>query len=658
MAAVESTRSLAGQKAIKIGVQLKFLETEDKPRVKELCKKFFPIDYPEKWYNDVTSDKKYFALSAVYRGLIVGVIIAEVKPRHAVNSDDADILASNSAPDSKVAYLLSLGVLDEYRENGIGSLLMDSLITEVKGKDKSCIKAVYLHVLCSNIRAIQFYERRDFVLHKRISGYYNINNKIEDGFCYVRYINGGQPPWSVTEYMKHVTSMLTKFNSCSTSHHHYHSRDKEPSSKASKATSTAQTPFAAPLPTSVHSYTSIVLNKLPKLLPSGLPKISSIFSHIGSPVKGASVQPDQVNFNGVLTENRKPISETRPITEYMKHVTSMLTKFNSCSTSHHHYHSRDKEPSSKASKVTSTAQTPFAAPLPTSVHSYTSIVLNKLPKLLPSGLPKISSIFSHIGSPVKGASVQPDQTEGEEEQNKKSPSPLSSNYSSTEEGPLDVEKKEEVETEATGAVGSSVRLNAWETPVEANAQGNTEEFSLAHLASSLSSSEEFHDSMSSLSQLHSLHDHDEVSDSLTESDFLHVPVTRLTTTIFDDSREQTHNKHSSSIKIPNAVKQNPVSSLISSTINQKLKIKAPFHAHNHKSGHHSSKNQSTGGLMSKQQNNSMSSGWSTTKKAVRVKSALTKSLARIKPASSTYLDDEEVLNSSSGSEQGDCGIRV
>ena len=36
--------SLAGQRAIKIGVQLKFLQSEDKPRVKELCKKFFPIE--------------------------------------------------------------------------------------------------------------------------------------------------------------------------------------------------------------------------------------------------------------------------------------------------------------------------------------------------------------------------------------------------------------------------------------------------------------------------------------------------------------------------------------------------------------------------------------------------------------------------------------
>ena len=39
---------------------------------------------------------------------------------------DSDILAANSAPESKVAYLLSLGVLDEYRENGIGVYFVSS----------------------------------------------------------------------------------------------------------------------------------------------------------------------------------------------------------------------------------------------------------------------------------------------------------------------------------------------------------------------------------------------------------------------------------------------------------------------------------------------------------------------------------------------------
>jgi len=442
--------------------------------------------------------------------------------------------------------------------NGIGSLLMDSLLTEVKGKEKSCIKAVYLHVLCSNLRAIQFYERRDFVLHKRISGYYNINKKIEDGYCYVRYINGGQPPWSVTDYMKHVTSMLTKFNSCSATshHHHHHSKEsKEVSSKPSKA---------------------------------------------------------NCNHTG--------------------------------------------------------AQSSFAAPLPASVHSYTSIVLNKLPKLLPSGLPKISSLFSHINSssPPKHNATHPEQGSADN-QSDKLPSPVSSNYSSTQEDP-----DEELDTDVTKLnvdnLSPPIRINAWQTTTPCDQDypphlttGSEMDLSLTRSAS-LSGSEEFHDSMSSLSQLHSLQDHDEISDSLTESDFLHMPTSRFTTTTVLEETKETH-KLSSGIRIPNAVKQNPVSSLISSTINQKLKLKAPFqnaYSHHKSNGLTSSKSSSAFAKThaNSQHGTASSGGWSTTKKAVRVKSALTKSLAKIKPTSNNFLEDEEVLNSSSGSELGDLTNRV
>lgn len=101
-------------------VQLRFLCHDDIENVKLLCGDWFPIEYPDSWYQDITSNKKFFSLAATYRGGIVGMIVAEIKGRTKVHKEDGDILASSFPVDTQVAYILSLGVVKEFRKHGIG----------------------------------------------------------------------------------------------------------------------------------------------------------------------------------------------------------------------------------------------------------------------------------------------------------------------------------------------------------------------------------------------------------------------------------------------------------------------------------------------------------------------------------------------------------
>ena len=55
---------------------------------------------------------------------------------------------------------------------------------------------MYLHVLPTNTAAVSFYEQRNFRFHSALWNYYNIDNVKMDGYCYVMYINGGEPPWN------------------------------------------------------------------------------------------------------------------------------------------------------------------------------------------------------------------------------------------------------------------------------------------------------------------------------------------------------------------------------------------------------------------------------------------------------------------------------
>ncbi|XP_010129508.1 PREDICTED: N-alpha-acetyltransferase 60-like, partial [Buceros rhinoceros silvestris] len=112
-------------------VNLRLLCHDDIDTVKQLCGDWFPIEYPDSWYRDITSNKKFFSLAATYRGSIVGMIVAEIKSRTKVHKEDGDILASNFPVDTQVAYILSLGVVKEFRKHGIGEIRGFALPEEV-----------------------------------------------------------------------------------------------------------------------------------------------------------------------------------------------------------------------------------------------------------------------------------------------------------------------------------------------------------------------------------------------------------------------------------------------------------------------------------------------------------------------------------------------
>lgn len=145
-----------------LDVQLRFLNPEDLEEVRLLCQESFPIEYPLKWYEEITSNSnRFFSLAAVYNLMIVGLIVAEIKPWNKLNKEDKTILAESLGRQSSLAYILSLGVHRKYRRNGIGSLLLQTLMEHLQSSEHNTrIKAIYLHVLTTNQPAILFYERR------------------------------------------------------------------------------------------------------------------------------------------------------------------------------------------------------------------------------------------------------------------------------------------------------------------------------------------------------------------------------------------------------------------------------------------------------------------------------------------------------------------
>jgi hypothetical protein len=75
-------------------LQLRFLTPTDLPEVKKLCKEWFPIDYPDVWYDDITSNEKFYSYACVYQGKIIGLVVAEIRDFMKLPKEDSELLAS------------------------------------------------------------------------------------------------------------------------------------------------------------------------------------------------------------------------------------------------------------------------------------------------------------------------------------------------------------------------------------------------------------------------------------------------------------------------------------------------------------------------------------------------------------------------------------
>ena len=56
-------------------IQLRFLNPGDYDIVKELCEEWFPVEYPAKWFEAITSDTNLFSLAAILDGKIIGKLV-------------------------------------------------------------------------------------------------------------------------------------------------------------------------------------------------------------------------------------------------------------------------------------------------------------------------------------------------------------------------------------------------------------------------------------------------------------------------------------------------------------------------------------------------------------------------------------------------------
>lgn len=160
----------------------------------------FPIRYERDFFVNVVNGHGIVSWAAVDVSRLDGrteEVIGFVTTRLilAKESEIDDLLSFDaSRKDPALVYILTLGVVEQYRNLGIAKALVREVIKYASGI-MNC-KAVYLHVIAYNQPAIQFYQKMLFKLVRRLPMFYYINGQHYDSYLFVYYINGGRSPCS------------------------------------------------------------------------------------------------------------------------------------------------------------------------------------------------------------------------------------------------------------------------------------------------------------------------------------------------------------------------------------------------------------------------------------------------------------------------------
>ena len=136
---------------------------DDLPAIDLINRKVLPENYPMSTYIEIFEYENSCIFVADEYGITVGYIIGAIK-----------------GDNKQRAYgeIISIGILENYRRQGLGQKLISKMETDMKRIFK--IGYCELHVRKSNKAAIQFYNKLGFFRTKKVKNYY----KDEDGFIF------------------------------------------------------------------------------------------------------------------------------------------------------------------------------------------------------------------------------------------------------------------------------------------------------------------------------------------------------------------------------------------------------------------------------------------------------------------------------------------
>jgi len=145
----------------RIEYRIEEVKYEELYRVKEINESTLPENYPFYFYETLYKNYGKAFYVAKVEDRIVGYVMCRVEKE----------LTLDPLPRfKKVGHIVSIAVLPEYRNMGIGTELMKRALETLRSLYNA--ENVYLEVRVSNTGAIRLYHKLGFKISRRIAGYY------------------------------------------------------------------------------------------------------------------------------------------------------------------------------------------------------------------------------------------------------------------------------------------------------------------------------------------------------------------------------------------------------------------------------------------------------------------------------------------------------
>ncbi|KAM7463557.1 hypothetical protein LguiA_031678 [Lonicera macranthoides] len=160
----------------------------------------FPIRYEPEFFHNVVNGRNIVSWGVVDRSRpngqsdeLIGFVTTRLVQAKECEIDDL-LRFDTSRSDHTLVYILTLGVVESYRNFGIATTLIQEVINYASNI-RTC-RAVYLHVISYNNPAIYLYKKMSFQCVRRLHSFYFINGHHYDSYLFIYYINGGRSPCS------------------------------------------------------------------------------------------------------------------------------------------------------------------------------------------------------------------------------------------------------------------------------------------------------------------------------------------------------------------------------------------------------------------------------------------------------------------------------
>mmetsp|Transcript_14471 Transcript_14471/g.31389 ORF Transcript_14471/g.31389 Transcript_14471/m.31389 type:complete len:168 (-) Transcript_14471:1236-1739(-) len=158
-----------------LAIDFGLINADNVEQLKIINQSCFPVSYKASFYEDMAKKQdENLCKFAYWNGFAVGAICTRIEPLP-------------GSPGRHRIYIMTLGVLAAYRNHGIGSKLVTSVLDyfEAQKDEKlfSTVDEIMLHVQTSNVDAMKFYgEKFGFEKGELVENYYK---RIDPPHCYI-----------------------------------------------------------------------------------------------------------------------------------------------------------------------------------------------------------------------------------------------------------------------------------------------------------------------------------------------------------------------------------------------------------------------------------------------------------------------------------------